>query len=133
MSIARRGDKKAKPNPFEEIAPENQKLMQEWSDLTNDQLASTLYRLKEKQLKNKGISPEDFKAKYLSKPFADLKELESIGCLDGFEYLDDRKNLVADGVFEFNMLVPNRGDNLATLFRQETSVEGLLNNRFRPL
>lgn len=133
MTVLRRGDNKAKPNPFEEITPENQKFMQEWSDLTNEQLSSTLYKLKEKNLKFKGISKEDFKTKHLSKPFADLNELVSIGCLDGFDYLEDRKNLTADGVFELNMLVPNRGDNMATFARQETSVEGLLNNRFRPL
>ena len=133
MTILRKGEDKAKPNPFEEITPKDKEFLQEWTKLKDEELFSTLYKLKEKQLKHRGISFEDFKSKHLNKPFVDLKDLLSIGCLDGLDYLSERKHVNAEDIRESNFLVPNRGDNSATFLRQELNVENLLNNRFRPL
>lgn len=133
MTIMRRGDNKAKPNPFEEITPKDKELLSEVTKLKDEELFSTLYKLKEKQLKHRGISFEDFKSKHLNKPFVDLKDLISIGCLDGLDYLSDRKHVNAEDVREMSYLIPNKGDNNAAFLRRELGVESLLNNRFRPL
>ena len=133
MTIIRKGEDKAKPNPFEEILPKHKEFLEQHSKLKDEELFSTLYKLKEKQLKHRGISFEDFKSKHLNKPFVDLKDLISIGCLDGLDYLDERIKHHADGITEYNVLIPNKGENKAAFFRRETSIEGLLNKRFRPL
>lgn len=133
LTITRKGEDKAKPNPFEELEPRHQQFMEEHTSLKDQELFSALYKLKEKQLKHRGISFEDFKAKLLSKPVIDLNDLASMGCLDGFDYLDDRLKAVADGVKQYNILVPNKGNNYPAYWRSELGLEGLLNNRFRPL
>lgn len=133
MTILRKGENKAKPNPFEEITPKDKELLEELTKLKDEELFSTLYKLKEKQLKHRGISFEDFKSKHLNKPFLDLKDLISIGCLDGLDYHSDRKHVNAEDIRELNSLVPNKGDNMGAFLRREVSVETLLNNRFRPL
>lgn len=133
MDIFRKGEDKAKPNPFEEILPKHQEFLEQHTKLKDEELFSTLYKLKEKQLKHRGISFEDFKSKHLSKPFVDLNDLVSIGCLDGFDYMDDRLKSVANGVKEINGLIPNKGDNYGTFLKREIGLEGLLSKRFRPL
>lgn len=133
MTILRKGDLKAKPNPFEDITDKDKQLLAGVAKLKDEELFSMLYKLKEKNLKHRGISFEDFKDKHLNKPFVDLKDLVSIGCLDGFEYREDRVHVNADGVKEFAVLIPNTGDTSALRSGNELDGTNLMNNRFRPV
>lgn len=133
MTIIRKGENKATPNPFEDIKPKDKQLFKEHAESRHEELCSMLYKLREKQLKHRGISFEDFKTKHLNKPVLNLNDLVSLGCLDGFDYLNDRMTVNADGVQEVSLLIPNKDDNFPTYFKKETGLEGLLSNRFRPL
>lgn len=54
MTILRKGEDKAKPSPFDELLPKHKEFLAQHTKLQDEELFSTLYKLKEKQLKHRG-------------------------------------------------------------------------------
>lgn len=133
-TIFRRGQDKAKPNPFEEITEKEQKLIENIVKVKTEELHQRLYKLREKQMKNKGISFDDFVSKYMSQAFIDPKDLTSHGLIDEIGYAEDHKTSHATGGnSDYELFIPRTDSTLleTNLIRQ-IRLQQLLTYRFLP-
>lgn len=133
LTILRKGEDKAKPNPFEDITDQEKEVMQHATKIRDEELHAQLYALRERQFKKKGLSFENFKEKHMSRAFIDPKELLDIGCLDGIGYAEDHKSGYSDGKQDYDCQIPKVNlNNREFHVMRNFQVNQLLTNRFRP-
>lgn len=133
-NIIRKGQDKAKPNPFEEISEKDKEFMNTVVSTKTEELHRRLYELKQKQLQKKGITYEDFSAKLISKPLSNIQDLIDMGCIDGYGNAEEHKDAMRHGENSaYEMLIPKSNmHHFEQKMASEFTLHNFLTQRFQP-
>lgn len=132
VTILRKGEEKAKPNPLEDLSEEGKKLLESIQKVRDEELLESLFACREKHLKNKGISFDQFKKTVQSKSFFEPSELVETGLIDDIGYAEDMMKTVGEDKGEFTMFIPRPiFSKLDSGLTEKVKISHLLTNRFK--
>ena len=132
MTVIRKGEDKAKPNPFEDFTEEGKKFFESVQKVRDEELFKALFAAREKHLKNKKIDLDQMKKKLQSKPFFELSELIEGGLIDEVGYAEDMMISMGHGKGELSITIPDRTyHNWEWKAVDSFHINQLLSNRFR--
>ena len=131
VNVFRRGLRKAKPMPTEEIDEESKGFLAGWSASQTAALRDTVVSLRKERLRLAGTTPEQLQADCFDRPFADPERLASLGLIDGVESLESFRARTTGPTKELRVGFETRKAKYGSAMNfNGNSFAGLLEKRF---